>query len=231
MTGIVRDTAVVLSGGMDSTVAAYLAASRGRLLGCITFDYGQRHAGPEMAAARKTVRTLDPQWYRVVDMTAWGRKLSSALTDSDSEVPHGHYAEDNMAATVVPNRNMTLIAAAAGIAASLGATTLTVGVHAGDHPIYADCRPEFIQGMGRLLRETCGIALAAPFVSKTKRDIAELGVTLRVPWETTWSCYEGLRTHCGRCGTCVERLEALDGLVDRTAYRDADYWRTAVADA
>jgi 7-cyano-7-deazaguanine synthase len=131
-----------------------------------------------------------------------------------------------MKATVVPNRNLIMLAVAGGIAAATGAEAVATGVHAGDHPIYPDCRPEFIQaasvaiGLGTAGLGAHDVRVYAPFVDLTKTRIAQIGEELDVPWELTWSCYEGGELHCGRCGTCVERIEALTdaGVTDPTAY-------------
>lgn len=217
----------VLSGGMDSTVLAYYATSVYATVDLVSVDYGQRHR-KELEYAARTATVLGCR-HDIVDLSGVRRLLTgSALTD-DLEVPHGHYAEDNMATTVVPNRNATLISVAymAGVARS--ATAVLVGVHAGDHFVYPDCRPEFVGQLGRALATgNEGFAqpeLLAPFVHNTKTDICRLGGRLGVDWRNTWSCYEGGDVHCGRCGTCVERREAfLDADVeDPTEYADDEF--------
>jgi 7-cyano-7-deazaguanine synthase len=145
-------------------------------------------------------------------------------------VPHGHYAAETMRATVVPNRNLIMLAVAGGIAAAEDAELVATGVHAGDHPIYPDCRPEFIHAASRAIQlGTSGVGshelvVYAPFVGITKADICALGDTLDVPWKATWSCYEGAALHCGSCGTCVERREAfmLADVTDPTVYVNTD---------
>lgn len=212
--------AVLLSGGMDSTTAlahALRDADPTRSLG-IFVNYGQRHI-VERDAARQVA-----DWYGVnlvtLDLTGYGASVSSALTDPRVEVPHGHYADDNMAITVVPNRNATMLSAAAGIASQAGARHLYTAVHAGDHAVYADCRPDFITALSRATVLSCGVEIVAPFVHMTKTDIATVGDRLGVPYHLTWSCYEGGALHCGQCGTCIERHEAFRdaGLDDPTRY-------------
>ncbi len=151
----------------------------------------------------------------------------SALTDN-IPVPHGHYAALNMATTVVPNRNAILLSIAYGVAVAEGDRIVATGVHAGDHFVYPDCRPRFIEAFDEMQREAVegfgdeSLRLYAPFVEKTKAEIVEVGARLGVPYADTWSCYEGGETHCGLCGTCVERREAFEisGVPDPTRYKE-----------
>lgn len=216
---------------MDSTTALAYALkgvpdARMNML-AIFVDYGQRHIVERESALAVA------SWYGVdlivLDLKSFGESVKSALT-SDIAVPHGHYAEENMALTVVPNRNATMLSAAAGIAASRGLTQLYTAVHAGDHAVYADCRPEFIEALSVATELSCGVTIEAPFVDKSKAEIAALGDELFVPYDLTWSCYEGGQKHCGRCGTCVERAEAfyLAKVEDPTNYVDANYWKEFV---
>jgi 7-cyano-7-deazaguanine synthase len=160
----------------------------------------------------------------------------SALTD-DIAVPDGHYAEESMKITVVPNRNAIMLAIAYGLAVAQGADTVAAAVHGGDHFIYPDCRPAFIEAFQTMenyaLDGQPPIGLYVPFVMLAKADIVAIGEKLAVPFAETWSCYKGGTMHCGRCGTCVERLEAFQlALVpDPTDYADATFWKTAVDDS
>jgi 7-cyano-7-deazaguanine synthase len=143
------------------------------------------------------------------------------------EVPEGHYAEESMRVTVVPNRNAIMLALAYGVAVAENANCVAFGAHGGDHFIYPDCRPGFMdafEGMERLGTET-EISIYAPFRQQTKADIVSLGAKLGVPFDETWSCYEGQQVHCGRCGTCVERIQAFRdaGVADPTSYADATF--------
>ena len=202
----------VVSGGMDSTVLAYMMKAEGVTdLTLLSVDYGQRH-NKELAFAARTASKLDAP-HEIADLRGITHLLSgSALTSSDVAVPDGHYAEESMKATVVPNRNMILLAVAVGLAVSREAEFVATGVHAGDHFIYPDCRPDFISALNvsaQLGTEGFGaVQVKAPFVQMTKTEIASLGWELGVPWEDTWSCYKGGDVHCGTCGTCVERREA-----------------------
>jgi 7-cyano-7-deazaguanine synthase len=225
---------VVISGGLDSSTLAHLAAHRGHDVYGISFDYGQRHA-KELHFAAYQLATLQAE-HHVVDMTflkdLFAESGSALVTDTD--VPEGHYAESNMKATIVPNRNMIMLSIAAGYAVSIGAVTLWTGVHAGDHAIYPDCRPEFIHSInGTIVLGNEGFnppILETPFLYKSKNDIAQMAFDLNVDIAKTWSCYKGGDVHCGKCGTCVERLEAIasTGNADPTAYADDKFWLEAL---
>lgn len=226
-------TAVVItSGGMDSTTAVYWAKHFFDEIECMSFDYGQRHK-KELAYARNTADRLGVK-HNVVDLTGITDLIaSSALTNPLIEVPEGHYAEDNMKITVVPNRNAMMLNVAIARAVSIGAEAVVAGVHSGDHAVYPDCREVFFD----LQEQTARVAnegfihpefqLVAPFIRMTKAEIASVGDELDVPWHETWTCYKGGDIHCGRCSTCVERLEAfhLAEVADQTEYEDRNYWR------
>jgi len=218
-------TVAVVSGGLDSTVMAYALRAEGHRLHAISFDYGQRHR-KELDCARDLAADLGAPW-ELVDLRAAGitRLLAgSALTDESIEVPEGHYADESMRVTVVPNRNAVMLALACALAVSIGAGAVAFAVHAGDHPIYPDCRPEFVaafEAMERVaMQGMVELRILAPFVQLTKEDIVRLGAGHDVPFERTWSCYKGGELHCGRCGTCHERREAftLAGVADPTVY-------------
>lgn len=251
----------VMSGGMDSTVLLYHLLNRGNQVRAIGFNYGQRHH-KELRYAEKTCMKLGVK-YNVVELGHLGETLlstsGSSLVDHDQEVPEGHYAADNMKKTVVPNRNMIMLSIAGGVAVAEGHRFISTAVHAGDHFIYPDCRPNFIQAASDAIalgnagfgafpefdeRTYPAQTIHAPFLEETKEEIAYRGLILGVPFEETWSCYKGGTIHCGRCGTCVERREAIYkagrqflidkgysaiGDVDQTIYEDPDYWKTALA--
>lgn len=225
MADVEKKAVVVMSGGMDSTTLLYYALHEGYKVDAVSFDYGQRHK-KELDFAKSTCDKLNVS-HRIVDLTNLNGLLQgSALTSPDIEVPEGHYAQENMRITVVPNRNAIMLSIATGYAVSQGSEVVMTGVHAGDHAIYPDCRPEFIEKMSETMRvanEGFGnprLRIEAPFVQITKADIAKLGDDLGVNWEETWSCYKGGEKHCGKCGTCVERIEAfqLAGVKDPTQY-------------
>ena len=223
MTG--RHVVAIVSGGLDSVTMAYHLAAQGYGLTLISFDYGQRHR-KELDFAAKCAGRLDAE-HHIVDLRVLtGLIDSSSLTSAEIEVPDGHYAEETMRITVVPNRNAVMINVAAALAVSRGWDYVATGVHGGDHFIYPDCRPEFIESQARTLRlANAGFVsehfdVLAPFVDVSKGDIVAIGHLIGVPWLETWSCYKGGDVHCGSCGTCVERREAFElaGVTDPTPY-------------
>ena len=227
-------TLVVCSGGLDSVTLAARIAAEGNLAGLVTFDYGQRHKKELAYATRAGERLAVPQ--ETVDLSGVGRHLAgSALTD-DVAVPEGHYAADNMAVTVVPNRNPILFSIAFGMASARGWDAVAAAIHGGDHFVYPDCRPAFVAAFAemeaRALEGMGEVAFHTPFVHWSKAAIVAEGARLGVPLHETWSCYQGGEIHCGRCGTCVERREAFHhaGVADPTPYADPDYWLRAAAE-
>ncbi|RJL12789.1 7-cyano-7-deazaguanine synthase QueC [Paracoccus siganidrum] len=226
-------TLVICSGGLDSVSLAHMVAARRELTGLLSFDYGQRHRKELDFAARCAARLGVP--HQLIDISGIGAALSgSALTDA-LEVPDGHYAEETMRVTVVPNRNAIMLAIAFGIAAAKGDEAVAAAVHGGDHFIYPDCRPAFTDSFAAMQKAALDgyaeIELFVPFVHRSKADIVTEGARHATPFAETWSCYKGGANHCGRCGTCVERREAfaLAGIADPTSYDDADFWRRALA--
>lgn len=220
-----RKCVVLLSGGIDSTTLMYKLIADYECWP-LTISYGQRHF-KEIFAARNTCEArgdwLLERW-KYVDLSVLRDLLPSALTGV-GEIPEGHYADESMKVTIVPNRNMILLAIAGGYAAGIGAKYLAYAPHMGDHPIYPDCRPAFIDSATQTLKlgtgwNEDGVELVAPFSAITKADIVKLGKGLNVPYKLTWSCYKGGEHHCGKCGTCVERREAfqLAGVEDPTVY-------------
>lgn len=267
------DCVAIVSGGLDSTTLVYHLLATGYTPHLISFNYGQRHK-KELQFAAITAKNLGLR-HDVVDLTGITHLISnSALTSQTGltvrgmnfdgekfidniEVPDGHYAEETMKQTVVPNRNMIMLSIAAGIAVNNKYKFIATGVHAGDHFIYPDCRPEFIMNAAKAIWDGndgfhnfqwtatpfIGV-INAPFINWSKADIAYRAIELGVPLHLTWSCYKGNDKHCGRCGTCVERLEAIDeatkriniesqsyGPIDRTDYEDTEFWKQAVREA
>lgn len=225
-------TTLVCSGGLDSVSLAHVLADKGDLSRLVSFDYGQRHTKELDFAAACATRLNVP--HHVIDLRSVGATLTgSALTD-DLEVPDGHYEEETMKVTVVPNRNAIMLTIAYGIAAAQGDDAVATAVHGGDHFIYPDCRPDFTDAFDAMQRAAldgyADVALHVPFVQRSKADIVTEGARVNTPFDQTWSCYKGGDLHCGRCGTCVERREAFDlaGVPDPTVYADPGFWRLAV---
>lgn len=225
-------TLVICSGGMDSVTLAYKTAKERTLSSILSFNYGQRHK-KELSYAKQCADDLGVP-YTSIDISPIGNALTgSALTD-DIDVPDGHYAEDTMKLTVVPNRNAIMLTIAYGIAAAQKLESVAAAFHGGDHFIYPDCRPDFADSFDTMQRRAldgvANISLYTPFINISKGAIAAEGARLNVPFAKTWSCYKGQEAHCGTCGTCVERQEAFAeaNVTDPTTYLNTDYWQDAV---
>lgn len=201
---------ILLSGGLDSTTLLADRVSKGTAELALSVNYGQRHVRELLSAADVAAHYNIP--LVELDLSGWGALLTgSALTDPKVKVPHGHYADPIQRATVVPNRNAVLLTTAAGVAISHGCTHVLTAVHAGDHHVYADCRPEFVDAINYAVGLATGeaVTIEAPFSNLDKNDIAALAVRLGVPIGLTWSCYEGDIDPCRKCGACIERAESL----------------------
>lgn len=218
-----KKTVVVLSGGMDSVTLLYKVVSESydpRNVKALSFNYGQRHS-KELDMAKATCAKLGVE-HKIIDLTNLKELLSgSALTDN-IEVPEGHYADENMKATVVPNRNSIMANIAIGWAVALGYDRVALGVHAGDHAIYPDCRPVFIKALS-VLAEVANykaIEIYTPFLYFSKGGIISAGKQFNVDYSLSWTCYKGGEKACGKCGSCVERREAFDvnGVEDPLEY-------------
>jgi len=214
-------TLVILSGGMDSAVLLAHFLDAGHIVSALSVDYGQRHR-IELEHAHALADYYRVPW-ECADLSALRPLLAGSSQTSEVPVPYGHYADASMRVTVVPNRNMILLAVAGAKAIGMAADQIAYAAHAGDHPIYPDCRPEFVDALeaALLLADWQQVRIARPFIRWTKAEICTRGAGLRVPFELTYSCYEGRSDrHCGRCGTCVERREAftLARVPDPTRY-------------
>jgi 7-cyano-7-deazaguanine synthase len=238
---------VVLSGGLDSTTLAYDLESKGWDVEGISFNYGQKHS-KELEFAKAHAH-LNGWRHDTVDLSDVAGRLRSALIDESTDVPEGHYAADNMKATIVPNRNAIMMSIACGIAISRDANFIATAVHGGDHFIYPDCRYDFISVLASAFRlGNEGFQnILAPYVEYDKNYIAQRAVDLGYDYDKTWSCYKGGAKHCGKCGTCVERMEAIWSTTaasqmhpstDRAAvlfppalYEDNTYWIKALEEA
>lgn len=199
---------VIYSGGMDSYTVLHKAVQAGKDVHALTFNYGQRHI-KEVDIAAEVCKGLNIP-HKVVDISAINALIGgSALTD-DIEVPEGHYEEENMKSTVVPNRNMILLSLAIGYAVSLGADEVYYGAHSGDHAIYPDCRPIFVAKMNEVaaIANYEDVRIVTPYLHQSKIEILADGLAMGLDYGETWTCYNGREKACGKCGSCVERLEA-----------------------
>jgi 7-cyano-7-deazaguanine synthase len=200
---------LIYSGGLDSTVLLYHLRAQGHAVRCLSVDYGQRHRR-ELDAAAAICRDLAVE-RRVAGLSSIAPLLAgSALTSPEIEVPDGPYDPDNMKATVVPNRTMLMLSLAIAWAVSTKSDAVAYAAHGGDHAVYPDCRPPFVEAMREAARlcDRTPVKILTPFLSLSKADIVAHGARLDVPFAKTWSCYRGGETHCGTCATCVERREA-----------------------
>lgn len=201
---------VIYSGGMDSYTVLNHALNQGFDVYALTFDYGQRHV-KEIEYAKRACDELAVQ-HKIVDISAINSIIAGSSLTDDIEVPEGHYEADSMKQTVVPNRNMILLSLAVGYAVSLEASKVFYGAHSGDHAIYPDCRPEFVEKM----QDVCAIAnyqavdITVPYLNVDKIAILEDGLKMGLDYSKTWTCYNGRDKACGKCGACQERLEAFD---------------------
>ena len=214
-----KDSILILSGGMDSTTLLYDYQERIAL--AISFDYGSNHNDKEIPLARLHCERLGIK-HIVIPLDFMAKYFHSSLLEGSDAIPEGHYADDNMKSTVVPFRNGIMLAIAAGMAENNDLPYVMMANHGGDHTIYPDCRPEFVEAFDAAAHAGTynGVRLLSPYCNMTKGDIAKRGKELGINYAETWSCYKGGDKHCGRCGTCVERQEALAeaGIPDPTEY-------------
>lgn len=216
-----KNALMVLSGGMDSVTMLHEYASEIEL--AVNFSYGSNHNARELECARAHCRELGIELVEI-DLSFIGKYFHSSLLEGPDAIPEGEYDFDNMKSTVVPFRNGIMLAAAAGLAESHGLEVLMIANHSGDHALYPDCRQSFIDAMSKAIQAGTyeGIVVKAPYTLLSKGEIAMRGKRLGIDYTTTYSCYRGLEKHCGRCGTCHERRQALAeaGIADMTEYED-----------
>ena len=216
-----RKAVLIYSGGMDSTTLLYSLISEGYLVKALGVDYGQRHL-KELDSAQTICEALRIE-FQIADLSSIKALFGqSALTNTSVDVPEGAYDLENMKVTVVPNRNMLMLAVAISWAIGSEFRTVAYAAHAGDRAVYPDCRHEFVEALGRAA-ELCDfepIKILSPFIRKSKAEIVSIGSRLRVPFHLTWSCYKGEALHCGTCGTCQQRAKAflVSGVTDPTHY-------------
>ena len=204
---------------MDSITMLYEYKERIAL--GISFDYGSNHNAREIPFAAMHCERLGIK-HIVINLGFMHQYFKSSLLEGSEAIPEGNYDDENMKSTVVPFRNGIMLSIAAGVAESNGLKYVMMANHGGDHTIYPDCRPEFVSAMSEATRLGTypGIEVLAPYTGITKSDIARHGKALGIDYAETWSCYKGGEHHCGKCGTCRERIEALAdaGIEDHTVY-------------
>ncbi|WP_461537096.1 7-cyano-7-deazaguanine synthase QueC [Spongorhabdus nitratireducens] len=203
---------VIYSGGMDSFTVLNKAHKAGYELHALSFNYGQKHS-KELEYAANVCASLGIP-HKIVDITAINTLMSgsSLISNAEDEIPEGHYEEDNMKSTVVPNRNMILLSLATAYAISLKAGKVFYGAHSGDHTIYPDCRPEFVEAVNNVTKiaDWQPVEIMAPYLYDSKIEILRDGLSMRLDYGQTWTCYNGREQACGKCGACQERLEAFE---------------------
>ncbi len=214
-----KDTVIILSGGMDSVTLLY--DQQARIALAVSFDYGSNHNAREIPFARLHCERLGIK-HIVIPLDFMTTYFKSSLLEGAEAIPEGHYADENMKSTVVPFRNGIMLSIAVGIAESNDLKYVMMANHSGDHSIYPDCTPQFVSAFDQVAKAGTfvNIGLLSPFTNWTKTDIARRGKELGIDYAETWSCYKGEEKHCGKCGTCVERKEALlaAGIDDPTEY-------------
>ena len=214
-----KDSLIIVSGGMDSITLLY--DRKDTIALAVSFDYGSNHNAREIPFAQLHCQRLGIR-HVVIPLAFMQQYFKSSLLDGADAIPDGHYADENMKSTVVPFRNGIMLSIAVGIAESNGLKRVLIANHGGDHAIYPDCRPEFIAAIDAAAKAGTyvNVAIEAPYTNITKTDIALRGKSLGIDYSETWSCYKGGTVHCGTCGTCVERKEALRdaGIEDNTTY-------------
>lgn len=214
-----KNSVIIVSGGMDSITLLY--DHKDEIALGISFDYGSNHNAREIPFAKMHCERLGIK-HITINLDFMHQYFKSSLLDGAEAIPEGHYADDNMKSTVVPFRNGIMLSIAIGIAESNNLDQVFIANHGGDHTIYPDCRPEFINAIDAAA--TAGtynnVKVVAPYTKITKSGIARIGKKLGIDYTETWSCYKGGEVHCGKCGTCVERKEALAeaGIEDKTIY-------------
>jgi 7-cyano-7-deazaguanine synthase len=214
-----KDSVIIVSGGMDSITLLY--DKKDSIALGISFDYGSNHNAREIPFAKMHCERLGIP-HIVIPLHFFKDYFKSSLLEGADAIPEGNYDEENMKSTVVPFRNGIMLAIACGIAESHNLKHVMMANHSGDHTIYPDCRPEFVRAMSEATKAGTfvGVDIVAPYTGITKADIARIGKRLGIDYAETWSCYKGGEVHCGQCGTCRERKEALRdaGIDDKTVY-------------
>ena len=212
-----------LSGGLDSAVLLNTAIYEKKNPTAVSFIYPSKHNEYERAAAVSICNYYSLELHSI-NITSVLASFKSNLLKGQGDIPEGHYEDKSMSQTVIPARNMIFISILTGLAESNDAKEVWLGVHSGDHLIYPDCRPEFIENMNLAVGKATdkNIRLKAPFLDWNKTDIIAQGLLLDFPFHLTRTCYKNQPIACGKCGSCVERLEAFkaNGIKDVIKYEE-----------
>jgi 7-cyano-7-deazaguanine synthase len=218
---------ISLSGGLDSSTLCAYYLENGHEVVLVGFSYGSKHNKYENESAKKVAEFYGLEEPKLFELNFIGKLFRSDLLITGGEIPEGHYTDQSMSATVVPARNLIFASIVAGYAESIGAEVISLGVHGGDHHIYPDCRPQFISALNTavMLATDGKVRVDAPFLYFTKGDILRTGLgfkKIEIPYHLTRTCYKDQELACGKCGSCVERLEAFAevGISDPIQYEN-----------
>ncbi|MCK9573588.1 MAG: 7-cyano-7-deazaguanine synthase QueC [Candidatus Omnitrophica bacterium] len=207
-----KNAVILLSGGLDSAVTLYYAKDRGYKLTALIFDYKQRHK-KEVDFALQLARLNNIEFYVIKIGLDW---VKSSLTDKKIKVPFNRGLKNkDVPLTYVSGRNIIFLSYAASLSESIGAKSIFIGAHTQDYSGYPDCRPEFLRSFENALDDGLkykGMKIVSPLLNKGKKEIIRLGLKLKVPFEYTWSCYQGGKTPCGKCDSCRFRITAFEEL-------------------
>lgn len=214
----------VMSGGMDSTLSAYIMKKTGYEIVAVHFNYEQRTEAKELTCFHTICDELKVISRYVLDLNFFAQIGASALTDKNIEVPTGGIQE-GVPVTYVPFRNGIFLSMAAAIAEKEGAEVIAIGVVEEDSSGYPDCRESFIQSMQRTInlgtKDDTNIVIEMPLVHLKKSQIVKYALELNVPLNLTWSCYKSEDKACGVCDSCRLRLRGFDaaGVKDPIEYQ------------
>ncbi|MDR3244166.1 MAG: 7-cyano-7-deazaguanine synthase QueC [Elusimicrobiota bacterium] len=199
-----KKAVILFSGGLDSTTCLYYALVKGYQCHCLLFDYGQRHKR-ELKSALKTISILNVKYEIVKLELPWSKDV---LTNKDKKIPSHKQISDIIPSTYVTGRNTIFLSYGLSYGESIKAQSVFIGANALDFSGYPDCRPQFIKAYNQLIKSlNIKIKIEAPLINLKKSQIIKLGIKLKVPYQNSWSCYNGLKTPCGKCDSCKLRAK------------------------
>jgi 7-cyano-7-deazaguanine synthase len=196
---------VLFSSGLDSTTVLYYAMSKGYDCHCLIFDYGQKH-NKEVDNAKQFAKSLKLNYHIVKTSIPWD---TSSLINKSKKIPeHKQIKEGFVPSTYVPGRNTIFLSYAISYAETIKAKKIFLGINAVDFSSYPDCTPQYLKSMQQVMKAlNNGIEICAPIEKYSKAQIIKLGTKLKVPYEKTWSCYNGKNKPCGKCDSCKLRAK------------------------